>query len=136
VLKLIEPVFLLRANAVLPAGLKLTSRKFFDGWNCVTTIDARVLGKRLKKCGWRLVADARKLSNGGLGTTPHSAAISALGLALRQVSASFNAVRVEYSQARRYPWFFLATVAIFPQSIQAAELPLPSKTKSMSHSIS
>ena len=55
---------------------------------------------------------------GGMGKTPEAATARALRLALRQVRESFNAARVEYLRVSQYPWFYLATVAVYPQTIK------------------
>jgi hypothetical protein len=108
----------LRVDALLPVELKLTTRKFREGWDSVPSSDARVLGKRVKLCEWQFVADAKPLLKGGLGKTSQAATASALKLALRQVSGSFNAARVEYLEVNKYPWFYLATVAVYPHAIR------------------
>ena len=113
-----EPAFLLRVDAQLPVDLKLTKKKFREGWDSVPSSDARVLGKRVKRCQWQLVVDAEPLLKGGLGKTPQAATASALKLALRQVGKSFNAARVQYLELNKYPWFYLATVAVYPHAIR------------------
>lgn len=91
-----EPAFLLRVDAQLPVGLKLKKRKFREGWESVPPSYARVLGKRVKRFEWQIVADAEPFLTGGMGKTREAATACALRLALRQVSESFNAARVEY----------------------------------------
>jgi hypothetical protein len=113
-----EPAFLLRVDARLPVDLKLTTRKFREGWDSVPSRDARALGKRVKRCQWQLVVDAEPLLKGGLGKTPQAATASALKLALRQVGEAFNAARVQYLELNKYPWFYLATVAVYPHAIR------------------
>ncbi len=119
-----EPAFVLRVDARLPIDLKLTTRKFREGWDSVPSSDARVLGKRVERCQWQLVVDAKPLLKGGLGKTPQAATASALRLALRQVSESFNAARVEYLDVNKYPWFYLATVAVYPHAIKQDSSPV------------
>jgi hypothetical protein len=116
--KLNEPVFLIRIDTQLPVGLNLTPRKFRKGWESVPLSDVRGLGYRAEMCGWQLVSSGEELLKGGLGNTPDAATARALDLALRQVSRSFNAVRVEYIRVQNYPWFCLSTVAVYPQAIQ------------------
>src|SRR5580704_19565899 len=113
-----EPAFLVRADARLPVDLKLNPRKFREGWDSVPSSDARVLGNRVNRCQWQLVVDTEPLLKGGLGKTPRAAATSALNLALRQVSKSFNAARVEYLEVNKYPWFYLAKVAVYRHTIK------------------
>jgi len=116
--KLNRPVFLIRIDAQFPVGLKLTPRKFRKGWNSVPLSDVRGLGDRAEVCGWQLVSGGEELLKGGLGNTPDAATARALDLALRQISRSFNAVRVQYIRLQKYPWFYLSTVAVYPQAIQ------------------
>lgn len=117
-LKLNEALFLIRVDAQFPVGLNLTSTRFWEGWDSVPFREVRGLGNRVEMCGWQLVVGGPKLLSGGLGNTPEDATACALGLALRQVSQSFNAARVEYLRVREYPWFYLGSVAVYPQAIQ------------------
>jgi len=116
--KLNQPVFLIRINTQFPISLNLTPRKFRKGWESVPLSDVRGLGYRAEMCGWQLVSSGEEVLKGGLGNTPDAATARALNLALRQVSRSFNAVRVEYIRVQKYPWFYLSTVAVYPQAIQ------------------
>jgi hypothetical protein len=87
-----------------------------------------VLGKRVERFEWQLVADAEPLLTGGLGKTPQAATADALKLALWQVSESFSVARVEYLRVEQYPWFYVGTVAVYPRAIrQDAVLPLPAQ---------
>jgi hypothetical protein len=113
-----EPAILLSVDTRLPVDLKLTTWKFREGWESVHASDARVLGKRVKRCKWQLVVDAEPLLKGGLGKTPLAATASALKLALRLVGQSFNSARVQYLELNKYPWFYLATVAVYPHAIK------------------
>ena len=116
--KLDRPAFLLRVDAQLLVDLKVTTRKFRDGWDSVPSREARRFGKRVKRNDWELDVDASPLLKGGMGKTPEAATARALRLALRQVRESFNAARVEYLRVSQYPWFYLATVAVYPQTIK------------------
>ena len=119
-LKSDEPAFLLRVDAQLPVDLKLKKRNFREVWESVPPSYARVFGKRVQRFEWQIVAEAEPLLTGGLGKTREAATAGALTLALRQVSESFNAARVEYLRVEQYPWFYLATVAVYPQAIRKA----------------
>ena len=116
--KLNQPVFLIRINTQFPISLNLTPRKFRKGWESVPLREVRGLGNRAEMCGWQLVDGGKQLLKGGLGNTPEDATACALELALRQVSRSFNAATVEYLRVQKYPWFYLGTVAVYPQAIQ------------------
>ncbi len=121
-----EPAFLMRVDAQLPIGLKLNKKKFREGWEYVPPRDIRVLRKRVERLEWQLVADPEPLLTGGLGMTPRAATADALKLALRQVSELFNAARVEYLRVEQYPWFYVATVAVYPHAIRkGVVLPMP-----------
>jgi hypothetical protein len=119
--KLDEPAFLLRVDARLPADLKVTKRKFRDGWDSVPSRDAQRLGRQVKRRDWELDVEALPLLKGGMGKTPQAATARALKLALRQVRESFNAARVEYLRVSHYPWFYLSTVAVYPQTIKRGQ---------------
>ena len=116
--KLDQPVFLIRVDAQFPVGLNLTPRKLREGWGSVPLREVRGLGNRAEMCGWQLVAGGEQLLKGGMGNTPEDATACALKLALRHVSRSFNAARVEYLRVQKYPWFYVGTVAVYPQAIQ------------------
>lgn len=119
--KLDRPAFLLRVDAQLLVDLKVTTRKFRDGWDSVPSREARRFGRRVKRNDWELDVDASPLLKGGMGKTPEAATARALRLALRQVRESFNAARVEYLRVSQYPWFYLATVAVYPQTIKRGD---------------
>ena len=116
--KLDKPVFLIRVDVQLPVGLESTFRKCWEGWHSVSLSDVRGNGNRVNACEWQLVANAKPLLKGGVGSTPQEATACALTLALRQVRKSFNAARVEYLQVHQYPWFYLSTVAVYPHTIK------------------
>lgn len=116
--KLDRPAFLLRVDAQLLVDLKVTTRKFRDGWDSVPSREAQRFGRRVKRNDWELDVDASPLLKGGMGKTPEAATARALRLALRQVRESFNAARVEYLRVSQYPWFYVATVAVYPQTIK------------------
>ena len=72
----------------------------------------------------------------GVGQTSQEAIAGALKLALRRVSERFNAAEVESIELKKYPWFVLAKVKVYPYQIQqgavlsvfndATTLPAPS----------
>jgi hypothetical protein len=55
---------------------------------------------------------------GGVGQTSQEAIASALKLALRHVSERFNAAEVESIEVKKYPWFVVAKVKVYPYQIQ------------------
>ena len=55
-LKLDQPVFLIRVDAQFPVGLNLTPRKFRKGWESVPLREVRGLGNRAEMCGCQLVS--------------------------------------------------------------------------------
>jgi hypothetical protein len=109
---------LLRAQAVLPAGLRLATIEFREGWSFVRPGDARKLGKRIQTRGWNFIKVADGLLRSGVGDTSQEAIAGALKLALRRVNEHFNAAEVEHIELTKYPWFFLARVRINPYRIQ------------------
>ena len=116
---------LLRSGAELPAGLKLTTDEFREGWDFVRALDASRLKKKILLCGWNFVIIADNTLRSGVGETSQEAIASAVRLALRRVNPHFNAAEVEHIELTQYPWFFLARVRVYPFRIQqGAVLPI------------
>jgi hypothetical protein len=109
---------LLRERIELPAGLKLSTDEFREGWSFIKSGNARRLEKRILKSGWNFQRLADGSLRSGVGETSQEAIASALKLALRRVNTYFNAVEVEHIELTKYPWFFLARVKVFPYRIQ------------------
>src|SRR5665213_2367378 len=116
--KKMEPVYLLRLEIQLPAGYKPLARKFREDWDSIPLTEARRLGRQAKKSGWQLDACADRILKTGTGKTQQSATACALKLAMADIGACSNAVKIEYLQIKQYPWFFLSTVAIYPQALR------------------
>jgi hypothetical protein len=108
---------LLRAGVELPAGLRLATDEFREGWNFVTG-DAGRLEKRIRSRGWNLIKIADRSQKSGVGKTSQEAIGNALRHALRQISEHFNAVEVGRIELTEYRWFFLARVELCPYRIQ------------------
>jgi hypothetical protein len=120
-----ERNMLLRAGTELPGGLKLATDEFREGWGLVRTFDARRLEKQIVLRGWNFISIAEESLRSGVGETSQEAIASALRLALRRISAHFNAAEVEHIELTQYPWFFLARVKVYPFRIQqGAVLPV------------
>jgi hypothetical protein len=116
---------LLRAQTELPEGLQLTTEEFREGWNFAPTVNVQWLKKKVQTRGWNLIKIANELQACGVGDTSQEAIASALRLALLRLSASFNAVEVEYIELTQYPWFCLARVRVCSYRIQqGAALPV------------
>jgi hypothetical protein len=123
---------LLRTQIELPAGLKLATEEFREGWNFVRSGDARRLEKKIQTRGWNFIKIADGELRSGVGETSQLAIASALKLSLRCVSTHFNAVEVEHIALTQYPWFFLARVRVYPYRIQeGAVLPVPDEAVPM-----
>jgi hypothetical protein len=117
---------LLRAQAELPAGLRVATEEFGEGWNLVRTGDAPRLKKKIQTQGWNFIKIADASLRSGVGERSQEAISNALRLALRRISEYFNAVEVEHIELTQYPWFFLARIRIYPCRIQqGAVLPVP-----------
>jgi len=124
-LTIAELNMLLRVRTELPAGLRLATNEFREGWNFVK-VDAGRLEKKIRTRGWNFIKIADGSLRSGVGETSQQAIASALTLALRRVSEHFNAVEVEHIELKQYPWFFLARVRVYPYRIQqSAVLPVP-----------
>jgi hypothetical protein len=117
---------LLRVRAVLPAGIKLATVDFREGWNFVRSGNARRLERKIQAQGWNFIKTPDGSLRSGVGDTSQEAIASALKLALRRVGKHFNAAEVERIEMTQYPWFFLARVRVYPFRIQQeAVLPVP-----------
>lgn len=123
--KIGECKILLRAHVELPLSFKLTTEEFHDGWDLVRTGNAERLRGKARTLGWAFVKSDNGLLQGGVGQTSQLAIASAVKLALRRVSECFNAAEVARIELTRYPWFFVASVHVYPYIIQqAAVLPM------------
>ena len=123
---------LLRVRVELPAGLKLATEEFREGWNFVRSGDARRLEKKIQTRGWNFIKIADGLLKSGVGETSQEAIAGALKLALRHVNTYFNAVEVEHIELTQYPWFFLARVRVYPYRIQqGAVLPVSDEAETL-----
>jgi hypothetical protein len=109
---------LLRGSIELPQGLKLDTEEFQEGWCFVRSGDEHWLDKRIRECGWHFIWIGEGLLKHGVGKTSKEASASALNIALRRVSKHFNAAGVELVEIKKYPWFFLAGVKVYPYQIQ------------------
>lgn len=127
-----ERTVLLRGNITLPDDLKLATAEFQEGWSLVQSGDASWLDKRVQKSGWHFIWIAEKSLRGGVGQTSREAIASALKFALRGVNERYNAAEVEYIKLTQYPWFFVASVRVYPYQIQQSEnLSYPIESKSL-----
>jgi len=88
-----ERNMLLRANTELPDGLKLATDEFREGWEFVRKYDACRLETQIARRGWNFITIAEESLRSGVGETSQEAIASALKLALRRISAHFNARR-------------------------------------------
>jgi hypothetical protein len=122
--KIAELTMLLREGTELPDDLKLATEEFREDWNFVLSGDARWLDKKIRRCRWYLLWIDEGSLRSGVGNTSQEAIAGALKLALRHVSARFNAAEVEHIELKQYPWFFIAKVKVYPYQIQQSA-PLP-----------
>ncbi len=118
-----ESNVLLRAQIELPAGLKVATQNFRQGWERMRTGGVSRLEKRMQARGWNFIRVADGALRSGVGDTPQLAIAGALTLALLAVGSGSNAVEVERVELTQYPWFYLARVCVHPYRIQeSAEL--------------
>jgi hypothetical protein len=109
---------LLRERIDLPAGLKLATDEFREGWNFVRAGNVMRLKKKIQTRGWNFIKTGDGSLRSGVGDTSQEAIASALKLALRRVDTHLNAAEVEHIELTQYPWFFLARVRVYPYRIQ------------------
>jgi hypothetical protein len=115
---IVELTMLLREGVELPNDLKLVTEEFRERWNFVGSGDVHWLDKEIRTRGWHFMWIAEELLRSGVGRTSQEAIANALKLALRRVSERFNAAEVEHIELKKYPWFFLASVRVYPYQIQ------------------
>ena len=116
--ELAELTMLLREGAKLPDDLKLATEEFQEDWNLIRSGDVHWLDKRVRRRRWHLLWIDEGSLRSGVGKTSQEAISGALTLALRHVSARFNAAQVEHIELKQYPWFFIAKVKVYPYQIQ------------------
>jgi len=113
-----ELTMLLRGPVALPDNLNLETEEFREGWNLVQSGDTHWLDTEIRRRGWHFIRIGEESLRGGVGHTSQEAIAGALKLALRRVSERFNAAEVESIELKKYPWFVLARVAVYPYQIQ------------------
>jgi hypothetical protein len=113
-----ELTMLLRGRVALPDNLRLKTEEFREGWNVVQSGDTHWLDREIRRGGWHFIRIGEGSLRGGVGQTSQEAIAGALKLALRRVSERFNAAEVESIQLKKYPWFVLARVEVYPYQIQ------------------
>jgi hypothetical protein len=113
-----ELTMLLRGRVELPETLNLETEEFQEGWNFVRSGDTHWLDKEIRLRGWHFMWIGEGSRRGGVGQTSQEAIASALKLALRRVSECFNAAEVESIEVKKYPWFVVAKVKVYPYQIQ------------------
>jgi len=113
-----ELTMLLRGRVELPDDLNLVTEEFREGWDFVQSGDNHWLDKEIRRRGWHFMWIGEGSLRSGVGQTSQEAIAGALKLALRRVSEPFNAAEVESIELKKYPWFVLAKVKVYPYQIQ------------------
>ena len=113
-----ELTILLRGRVELPDNLNLATEEFREGWHFVQSGDTHRLDKEIRRRGWHFIWIGEGSRRSGVGQTSQEAIAGALKLALRGVSGCFNAAEVESIEVKKYPWFVLAKVKVYPYQIQ------------------
>jgi hypothetical protein len=113
-----ELTMLLRGRVEVPGDLSLVTEEFQEGWSFVQSGDTHWLDKEIRQRGWHFIWIGEGSRRGGVGQTSQEAIASALKLALRRVSERFNAAEVESIEVKKYPWFVVAKVKVYPYQIQ------------------
>ncbi len=116
--KITELTILLRGHVELPDSLNLVTEEFREGWNFVQSGDNHWLDKEIRRRGWHFMWIGEGSRRSGVGQTSQEAIAGALKSALRDVSGCFNAAEVESIEVKKYPWFVLAKVKVYPYQIQ------------------
>jgi hypothetical protein len=120
--KIAELTMLLRRRIELPDNLELVTEEFQEGWSFVQSGDTHWLDKEVRARGWHFMWIGEGSRRGGVGQTSQEAIAGALKLALRRVSERFNAAQIESIEVKKYPWFVLAKVKVYPYQIQPSSV--------------
>src|ERR1700756_4485177 len=115
--KITELTMLVRGHVELPDSLNLATEEFQEGWSFVQSGDTHWLDKELRRRGWHFMWIGEGSLRSCVGKTSQEAIAGALKLALRRVSERFNAAEVESIKLKKYPWFVLAKVKVYPYQI-------------------
>jgi len=113
-----ELTMLLRGRVELPGELSLVTEEFQEGWSFVQSGDTHWLNKEIRLRGWHFMWIGEGSRRGGVGQTSQEAIAGALKLALRRVGDCFNAAEIESIEVKKYPWFVVAKVKVYPYQIQ------------------
>jgi hypothetical protein len=116
--KITERTMLLRGHVELPDSLTLVTEEFREGWNFVQSGDNHWLDKEIRRRGWHFMWIGEGSLRSGVGQTSQEAIAAALKRALRRVSEYFNAAEVESIELKKYLWFLVAKVKVYPYQIQ------------------
>jgi hypothetical protein len=116
--KITELTMLVRGHVELPDSLILVTEEFREGWNFVQSGDNHWLDKEIRRRGWHFMWIGEGSLRSGVGQTSQEAIAGALKRALRRVSECFNAAEVESIELKKYPWFLVAKVKVYPYQIQ------------------
>jgi|HubBroStandDraft_6_1064221.scaffolds.fasta_scaffold157420_2 hypothetical protein len=113
-----ELTMLLRGRVEVPGDLSLVTEEFQEGWSFVQSGDTHWLNKEIRLRGWHFMWIGEGSRRGGVGQTSQEAIAGALKLALRRVGDCFNAAEIESIEVKKYPWFVVAKVKVYPYQIQ------------------
>jgi hypothetical protein len=113
-----ESNMLLHPQVKLPAGVRMATEQFHEGWLRIRTGGKQRLEKTVRAKGWHFVQIADGVLRSGVGDTEPAAIANALQLELRRLGEHSHAVEVERIELTKYPWFFLARVRVSPYRIQ------------------
>lgn len=113
-----KSMMLLRGRIELPDGLRLETEAFRSLWRIVQSGDVYWLDKTVRACGWHFIWIGEAVSRHGIGKKSEAAVARALNITLRKVDEQFNAAVVESIEAKKYLWFFIALVKVYPYQIQ------------------
>lgn len=107
-----ELVVLLRTRSELPAGLKLKTDTFREGWSFVRSGGVPQLEKKIRMRKWHFIRTIDESRQFGVGETSQQAISNALLLALLRTCQHFNGIEVGCICSTTYPWFVLARVGV------------------------
>ena len=102
----------------MPDGLDVKQKPFDDAWMSVEDAAPAQLDVAVRNLGWHFMWMALACSRFGLGRTDEYAARNAIGRALSQTEAKYNAAELELVQISRYLGLRVAKATLHTRHIQ------------------
>jgi hypothetical protein len=123
----------LRDPIEIPSGLRLVTDPVQPGWSLLRSGNSPWLDQQIRSHGWHFICIANKSIGSGASPSLVKATASALDLALRNISPNFNAATIAHHSIKKYAWFSVVQLSLFPYQIQPSpSLSTPATQNSLS----